>query len=769
MRSFFALIKKDLKGYFDQPTGYVLLVLFTGVASFFFFRSVLSTGEASLRPLFANIVPWMLAVFVPAATMRLMAEEQRDGTLEILLTQPVRSWSVLFAKFLAGLGFVSIGIAFTIGVPLALTTAGGLDWGAIGAQYIGTFFLTASFVAVGLFTSSLTRNQIVAFILGLAIIAALMLAGMPVVALTLPSEVAVLVVDLSPLTHFDAIARGVLELRDFLYFVALVSTFLSGTYLLIRAKSVSHHSPLYRNLQLGVGGLVVISLLVGWFGRSIEGRWDLTENKLYSLSDATETILSDLDDIVTLKLFASKDPPVQVAQMTREVNDFLDDLAARSDGKVRVLRRFPGEDEEDAAEAEAAYVPPVQFNIESQGEFRQKIAYLGLGMTHANNREVIQFISSLEGLEYEIISSIYRMAQKEPKLVAFLAGHGEKRRLNHLLSFHTELDRHHDIIEIQEDEEADVLLDLSGVSVLIVPGPTQAIRRSIRHDIDEFLSNGGNALFLIDPVSVNDRQLTAEANEFSLADYLRQYGVSAHTDVVFDPQSNTTLTFGAGTGQVARTVRLPYPYWVRVPTVERKISGGVPAVVFPWASSLEISTPTESTVDVEITPLLETTRFAAVDTEFQDISVQSPRTENVSEQEQGERLLAVAIAGTRCEPVNPSCKKDPDDLFRIIVATDSDWLSENTNSILRGSPADLFSDHTAMAVNWVDWLTQEDELATLRAKGPSIRRLTFTSDTHRNLVQYANIAGVPSLFVLLGLLRFIMRRTLTRRVYTRER
>ena len=118
--------------------------------------------------------------------MRLMAEEQRDGTLEILLTHPIRAWTVLFAKFFAGLAFVSTGIVFTIGIPLALRTAGDIDEGAIVAQYIGTVFLTGSFVAMGLFSSSLTRNQIVAFIIGMLLIMGFMVAGLQVVTPVLP-------------------------------------------------------------------------------------------------------------------------------------------------------------------------------------------------------------------------------------------------------------------------------------------------------------------------------------------------------------------------------------------------------------------------------------------------------------------------------------------------------------------------------------------------------------------------------------------------------
>ena len=126
---FFALIKKDLKGYFDQPTGYILLVVFVSILSWSFFKAALLLGEASLRPLFSvnfaidqPSLPWIMAIFIPAATMRLLSEEQRDGTLETLLTQPIRGWVILIAKFIAGLIFVSISILAVSYTHLTLPT-----------------------------------------------------------------------------------------------------------------------------------------------------------------------------------------------------------------------------------------------------------------------------------------------------------------------------------------------------------------------------------------------------------------------------------------------------------------------------------------------------------------------------------------------------------------------------------------------------------------------------------------------------------------------
>ena len=138
MGSIFAVVKKDLKGYFDQPTGYILLVIFAALLAGLGFRQLFIAPEASMRAIISLWLPMLLTLFVPAATMRLVSEEQRDGTLETLLTQPLRTWYVIAAKFIAGFTFVSVGIIASLGIPIALETAGDMDVGAVvlhgGAQ-----------------------------------------------------------------------------------------------------------------------------------------------------------------------------------------------------------------------------------------------------------------------------------------------------------------------------------------------------------------------------------------------------------------------------------------------------------------------------------------------------------------------------------------------------------------------------------------------------------------------------------------------------------
>ncbi|MDP6402528.1 MAG: Gldg family protein [SAR202 cluster bacterium] len=759
MRSFYALVRKDLKGYFDQPTGYILLVIFTGVVGYlFFFVSDFRTNEeASIRAMFSVqslfTLPWLLAIFVPAATMRLLAEEQRDGTLEILLTQPIHAWNVLMAKFTAGLIFVSVAILATLGIPIALKFAGNLDDGTVVTQYVGSIFMAAAFISIGLFTSSLTRNQIVAFIMGVFLTAVLMLVGMDIVIDSLPNRVSELLLTLSPVTHFENMARGVIDLRDILYFIALISTFLSASYLMIRSKTLSHRSPQFRNLQLGVVGLIVLSLLVGWFGSSIGGRLDLSEDKLYALSQGTEDILGELDDILTVKLFASKDPPVEISVVTRDVKDFLDDFSERSGGKVRLIRRFPSDPEEDQ-EALLAGVAPKQFSVIGQRVTTLEEAYLGLVMTYADKRETIPFIgNSIEGFEYRIASLANKMiGDRDRKTVAFLTGHGEKSKDADLTILQSEMGKQYEVTDLPASIRRQ---DLAGVDVVIIAGPTEEVPRDVRGIIADYLAGGGKAMILLDPVFISQDPTTGNIagfpNQFNFGDFLEPYGVLVEDDVVYDLQENQPIPDQDPYGSV---VFKPNPYWARVPTVDPKVAGAVESVVFPWASSIGIA---ESQVgDVEFIPLLRTTPGGGVDSSYRDLNHDSPALEVTSGQ-----LFAVDI-GVAIESQGRSGSGDErEGAFRLVVVGDSDWLSDgwvNQNS-----------DNLVLALNLIDWLAQEDTLAEVRSKVVTSRRLDYDSPTERNFIQYGNVAGLPTLFILIGFAAFFRRQAMASREYGREK
>ena len=745
-----ALAKKDIKGYFDQPAAYILIVPFVAVLSYVYFSQALLASEASLRHLFTvefeiqnPSLPWLLALFVPAATMRLLAEENRDGTLELLLTHPIRGWIVLLSKFLAGFVFVAFAILATIGIPIAVNTAGNLDLGAAIGQYVSSLFLAAAFVSIGLFTSSLTRNQIVAFILGLLVTMLLMVMGLDIVAVTLPQRVASLLQALSPVTHFASIARGVVHLRDVLYFVALVSTFLSATFLIIRGRTLSHRSSQYRNLQLGTVGLIVVSLLVGWFGNSIGGRLDLTEDKLFTMSPATAEILDGLDDVLTIEMFDSREPPIQLAPTSRDVADFLEDFAATSDGRVKLVRRYPAlEDDQDdpegvndARKAQNAGVVPRQFNRQVQGKLEITAGYLGLAMTYIDQRQVIPALSGFEGFEYRLASLAHRMLQEDRKTVGFLTGHGEAGPSAGYQTFAGLLADSYEIVEIDTSEDA--AIDLSEIDVLVVGGPTRSVPDETADAVRQYLTNGGKAMFMIEAVSADTNRWIATKNRNSFGYLAEEFGVIVEDDLVIDVQFNETLNFGTQLGDIF----LPYPFWPRVPVIDKKVSGNVESALLAWASPLGIAESERGRI--EVIPILETTEFAAIDFDYGDIRPQNARIlEQLTPSSFVQSLMAVAVQ----EKTGDSGRE----AFRLVVFGDSEWLSDG---VVQRSQQNV-----ALGLNLIDWLAQEDALAEVRSKVVSSRDLLFSSTTHENTARWVNIAGVPLLLVGIGMFRSVRRR-----------
>ena len=757
MKNLSTIVKKDLKGYFDQPTGYILIVIFSAVSAylFFFVSGFNDTSEASVRELF-NILPWLLGIFVPASTMRLIAEEQRDGTLEILLTHPIKSWIVLFSKFIVGMIFVSIAILSTIGIPIALQTIEGinevkwnLDEGAVISQYIGSFFLASVFVSVGLWTSSLTQNQIIAFILGIFFTAILLLIGLDIVTEPIPDRFAGLLQDLSPITHFESISRGILDLRDIIYFISLTSTFLSATFLSIRKKSLNSRSPNYRNLQLGVTGMIILSILTAWFSNSIGGRLDLTESRLYSMHPSTEAIISDLDDLLVINLFTSKDPPTEIITTTRDVRDFLSDLSRNSNSKVKISHKFPeppkendinfrSKEAKDLREASMAGIPVQQFNVRSQGEILIKNGYLGISMTYGNKREIIPFIETIDGFEYRIASLIEKMSKEDKKTIGFLTGHGEKNintDYNFLASL---LNQQYNIINIDLESSPD---DLKNIDMLIISGPNSIISDDISSKINNYIFNGGKTMFFIDRVAINKEQLIATPNRYNYHEFLSKYGVVVDDNILFDVFSNENLSF---IDQSGGKILTPYPYWMRVSSVDTNITGSNQSVLIPWGSSVAFDL--YKAEKFNMIPLLQTTKYAAVDFNYQENPDISPYSQalDIKETDMISNNVGVAITN------KGKTEEYPND-FRIVVIGDSDWLSNET--------VQLANENLTVALNIIDWLAQEDKLLQIRNKVILDRTLLFKDSTNRNIIQYTNIIGIPIIFIIIGLIRYIRRRS----------
>jgi ABC-2 type transport system permease protein len=223
MTTTWTIAKRELGSFFKSPVAYVVLGAFVPIVGYLFFSSFFMRNSASMEAFFGSM-PFLLLFFCPAIAMRLLAEERGQGTIEMLLTMPVRETEVVIGKYLAALAVLAVGLLVT--VPFAITVAklGPLDIGAVVAGYVGTLLLGGVYLAVGTFTSAMTKNQVVAYIVALAICLGLYLMGI-FFAMAGP-VVGPIIEYASPAYQFQKITRGVIELRNVVYYVSVIGLLL---------------------------------------------------------------------------------------------------------------------------------------------------------------------------------------------------------------------------------------------------------------------------------------------------------------------------------------------------------------------------------------------------------------------------------------------------------------------------------------------------------------------------------------------------------------
>jgi ABC-2 type transport system permease protein len=233
MKQIIYIFEKEFRTYFVSPIAYIVISIFLLVTGWFFFMTFFLFDQADLRNFF-GLLPITFSFVVPAVTMRLFSEELNVGSYEILLTMPVTFRQVVLGKFLASLVFVAAMLVPTLSYPISVAFLGELDWGPVMGGYIGALLLGASFCAIGLFASSLTRNQIIAFITGMAICFSLTLVDKML--FFLPQVLVGFLQYLGADFHFRNISKGILDSRDVLYFLSVSFAALYGTHLALQEK-----------------------------------------------------------------------------------------------------------------------------------------------------------------------------------------------------------------------------------------------------------------------------------------------------------------------------------------------------------------------------------------------------------------------------------------------------------------------------------------------------------------------------------------------------
>ncbi|HPN67281.1 MAG TPA: ABC transporter permease subunit [bacterium] len=215
-----ALLKKELRIYFNSPIAYIFVVVMLGFSFWWFFRSFFLVGQTEIRTLF-EILPWIYLFIIPALTMRMWSEEYRGGTIETLLTSSVPMYQLVIGKFLSSFIFLVITLVMTLPLPIVLSTLGNLDWGVVVAGYIGALLIGSAYISIGMLISSFSVNQIVSYIITALICFALYIISQSFVIYSLPSIVVPIIDFISLGSHYDSIIRGVIDTKDLIYYCSL--------------------------------------------------------------------------------------------------------------------------------------------------------------------------------------------------------------------------------------------------------------------------------------------------------------------------------------------------------------------------------------------------------------------------------------------------------------------------------------------------------------------------------------------------------------------
>jgi ABC-2 type transport system permease protein len=426
MRQILSIARKELDSFFGSPMALIFLGAFLAVTLFTFFwvEPFFARGLADVRPLF-NWMPLLLIFLVAALTMRQWSEEQRAGTLEMLMTLPVKPWQVVIGKFLATMGLVTLALLLTLPLPLTVEWLGPLDWGPVIGGYLAALLMAAAYAAIGLFVSSRTDNQIVALISTGLLGGLIYLVGTNGVTDFVGNPWSSILRAIGTGSRFESIQRGVIDLRDLVYYLSIAAFFLALNTLSIESKRWSHGARtrgLRFNSQLAASLLGVNLLLLNTWLYPLQGlRVDLTEQQEYTLSQTTKDLLANLQEPLLIRGYISERSHPLLNPLRPSVDDLLREYEVAGDGKVTAEVVDPASDPEIEAEAAQNYnIQPVPFQVADRYQNAIINSYFDILVRYGDQNVVLSFRDLIEvepqrdgtinvrlrNLEYDLTSAI---------------------------------------------------------------------------------------------------------------------------------------------------------------------------------------------------------------------------------------------------------------------------------------------------------------------------------------------------------------------------
>jgi ABC-2 type transport system permease protein len=587
MREIQRIAAREFNGFFASPAAFLFLGAFLAVTLFVFFwvETYFARNIADVRPLF-QWMPVLLIFLVAALTMRAWSEERRSGTLENLLTSPVRPLQLVLGKFFAGLALVAVALLLTLPLPATVSVLGPLDWGPVIGGYVAALFLAAAYVAIGLYMSARTDNPIVALILTVVVCGLFYLLGSPMLTTLFGHKVGEVLTLLGSGSRFTSITRGVLDLRDLYYYLSIVGVFLALNLFSLERLRWAGNPATRRHRQWGwLVGLTAANFIaanlwlapVGWL------RADITQGNIYSLSDATGQYLNQLQEPLLIRgYFSAKTHPL-LAPLVPQVRDLLEEYAVAGQGRVRVEFVDPHEDQLLEEEAASKYgIKPVPFQMASKYQASVVNSYFDILVAYGDQHEILSYSDLIEvkvrgdrDLDVVLKNPEYAITRSVRKVLnAYQAGGNPFETLARTVNFTAYMS--------PTDKLPEALVELRG---------------DLESVLDELTQQAGGKLTMrFEDPDADGGALAAELNE--------KYGFAPQIASLFDPQPFWFYMLLEGDGEA---VQVPLPNELDRDALKRSLEAGLQRLAPGFLKTVAVVKPRPAGPDAKRYTLLSET------------------------------------------------------------------------------------------------------------------------------------------------------------------
>lgn len=792
----FTILRKEIVLYLSSMVAYVTIGAFLIVLGLFLWvfpdTSILEYGYASLESLF-NTIPYLFMFLIPAITMRSLAEERREGTFELLATRPLTFGQIIMGKYFACVLLVLFALIPTYVYYYSVTVLGNpqnnIDTGAVIGSYIGLFLLGSAFVAIGLFASAITKNQIIAFTIAV-FLSFFVYSGFDSLSQLLSLQ-SVGIEQLGISSHYDSVSRGVLDTRDLFYFIALSAFFILLA--LIALKSQMQRRLLQGDTYI-YAGVVAVAIIISIVGFT---RVDFTKEKRFTLSNVSRNLMDSLNTDVKITVYLQGDNlPASFKRLQRATRDMLSDMQAYSHRKLQFQFVDPlkglnqQEQDQSIKNMVEGGIEPTNLSLKTDDGLIQKLIVPAAVVSVGENELPVNLLqrriglsddevlnNSIQNLEYAFTSVIKKAVSGGRPQIGIVQGHNELNEVqlkgavnslagNFLVGF----------VDLSKISLADLQ---SKVKLLIIAKPDKPYTELEKFKIDQYIMNGGSVLWSIDQVSAELDSLRGHGGDqlafpkqLNLDDQLFRYGVRINYDLVADI---SCTQIPVATGSMAGQSQIQMVPWLFNPLL-------MPLSKNPIVKNVDgISTQFISTIDtlavkgVKKTILLQTSPY--------NNKVQAPHMLSLAALEQepdpkafhsDPKNVAVLLEGRfksdfqnrpvpeGAGPVNVLQESKP---AKMIVISDGDILKNQVAS--DGSPYPLGYDHYTnqtygnknLLLNMVDYLTGDTRLIALRTKEIQIRPLNRARIRNEKLFwQLVNNIIPPALVLIFAIFQHYLRR-----------